>query len=171
MNLHATHPHAVARHPTSLGLSPISPGRSCGAREALHAANAELIQMPQQVRRILVDPIRARALQFFLAVATGEQAHSQGASPPGGQQIPDTVPHDNRLVDGHAEPRRGGDEQVRVRLGVFHLLPVTTGTAAPTPRSRSAGPALSLRLLVAMACGTPLARARNSSGAPGNGRT
>src|SRR5262245_18251933 len=65
-------------------------GRSRSGGIAL-PPHAHLVQMPQQVGRVLVDAIGAGALQLVLAVAAGEQADAERAGAPRGEQVPDAV--------------------------------------------------------------------------------
>src|SRR5947209_13187835 len=63
-------------------LPPYAPGKRRSAaswrRGARSPAPAHLVDMPQQVGRILIDAIGARALELLLAVAAGEQADPEG---------------------------------------------------------------------------------------------
>jgi len=47
--------------------------------------DADLVQVPLQVGRVLVDPVRSRSLQFVLDVAAREQSHAQCSRPAGSQ--------------------------------------------------------------------------------------
>src|SRR3954470_21888056 len=59
----------------------------------LSDADADLVEVRQQVGGVLVDAVGAGPLQFVLAVAAREQADPQGPRPPGRQQVPDAVAH------------------------------------------------------------------------------
>src|SRR5215218_8870345 len=75
-------PGAGARRPTvrvpTLGLAP----------------HPELVEVPHEHGRIVVDPVGPGALELLRAVAAGEQADAQGARPAGGEHVPDAVAHD-----------------------------------------------------------------------------
>src|SRR5579859_2327771 len=62
-------------------------------------ADPDFVEMVQQIGRVLVHPIRAGPLELFLSVAPGEEADRQRARPAGGQEIPDTVAHHDRVLD------------------------------------------------------------------------
>jgi len=104
-------------------------GREPGPRHP-SVADAGLVEMVQQIQRVLVDPVGAGPFQFVLAVAAGQHPDAQRPGPARRQQVPDAVADHDRIADRDAEPVGGGQEQVRVRLGVLdhvaghHRLPV-----------------------------------------------
>src|SRR5690348_10376112 len=62
---------------------------------------ADLVDVAQEVGRILIYPHGTGALELVLAIAAGEEAHSQAAGAPGGQHVPDAVADDDcRLYVG-----------------------------------------------------------------------
>src|SRR2546422_4956006 len=77
-----------------------------------------------------MHPVRPPALQLFIPVAAGEEAHGQRAGAARGQEVPHAVPHDDGVADLDAQPLGGGEEQVGIGLGVLHLI-------APSPDRKS----------------------------------
>src|SRR2546428_1130931 len=49
------------------------------------------VQVPQQVRWVLIHPVSTRPLEFVLAVAPREKANAEGPPAAGGEEIPDPV--------------------------------------------------------------------------------
>ena len=73
-------------------------GRSCGGWSSCKSfceSNPNLIQMQQQVSRILIDTVGPGTFKLILAVSTRKESNSQGSGTSGGQQIPHTVADDN----------------------------------------------------------------------------
>src|SRR5438128_11391200 len=65
------------------------------APRSFRDAHPHLVQVLQQVGRVLVHPIRASALQLLRPVAARQEADAECASAAGGEQIPYAVPdHD-----------------------------------------------------------------------------
>ena len=94
-------------------LAVVGEGMSQGGQDQVSADSiprGHLVDMSQQVGRIVVDAERAGAFQFVLAVAAGEQAYAQSASALGRQHVPDTVPDDQGVVNVHAKSLGGGKE-------------------------------------------------------------
>ncbi len=79
------HCQASKRAPCSMS-SPIS---------SMHDANAYLVQMGQQVKRVLINAVGPGSLKLVLAVAARKQSYSQGLRPARSQQIPNAVPHND----------------------------------------------------------------------------
>src|SRR5215217_8175582 len=84
--------------------------------------NADLVEVVEQVLRIVVDPVGARADQLFAPVAAGEQTDAERARSSRGQQVPDAVADDHAGADLGPDPLGRGQEQIRVRLGVADLV-------------------------------------------------
>src|SRR5579864_2695089 len=101
-----------------------SSGRLCKAgSDGLSArADAQLVEMAQKGGGIVVDPVRAGLRQLLPAVAAGEQPDPQRPRPAGRQHVPHAVADHEAVAGGEAEPLGGGQEQVRVGLGVRHLV-------------------------------------------------
>ena len=53
--------------------------------------DADFIQVPQQIGRILIDPGRAGSFQFFLAVSTRQQPHAECTGASRREHVPDGV--------------------------------------------------------------------------------
>ena len=68
----------------------------------LRCSYPNLIQVPQQVSRILIDAIGARLFELILAVTAGEQADSKRTGPAGSQEIPDAIAHHDGVTDLYA---------------------------------------------------------------------
>ncbi len=78
--------------------------------------------MDKQVGRVLVDAECRGLLQFACAIAAAEEADAERAAARRRQHVPDAVADDNGGLDRRVEPRGGGEEKVRVGLGVFDLI-------------------------------------------------
>src|SRR5260370_17658795 len=65
------------------------------------ASSPDFIDMPEQIRRILVDTISAAALQFVTAVSSGEEPDTERARSAGRQHVPDAVAHPPCLPHVH----------------------------------------------------------------------
>ena len=72
--------------------------------------DADLVEVTQQIGRLLVDAVRARALELVLAVPAGQQPDAQCARAPRRQQVPHAVADDDRRPRCRrpAAPRRPG---------------------------------------------------------------
>src|SRR5215218_9906842 len=51
-------------------------------------ADTDLVEVTEEVGRIVVDAVRAGALELLEAVAAGQQADPEGPRSPGGEQVP-----------------------------------------------------------------------------------
>jgi len=71
---------------------------------SIDAPDAHLVQMQQQVGRIIVDPVSSGALQFFTAISPREEADAQRPGPSRGEHVPDAVTDDHRITDVYSEP-------------------------------------------------------------------
>ena len=63
------------------------------------APPADLVDMPQQVGRVLVDPVGARPHQLVLAIAARQQADAERPGAPRRQHVPDAVAHHAGALD------------------------------------------------------------------------
>ncbi len=97
-------------------------GRGCAARPLLGAPHADLVEVAEQVGRIIVHAIGAGALQLLLTIPARQHADPQRPGPPGREQVPHAVADHHRLGDTDAETIGRGQEQVRVWLGVDDLV-------------------------------------------------
>src|SRR5205823_6188170 len=84
-----------------------TPRRSClsrmwsapwAATSGSHA-DAELVDVREQVARILVDAIRARGLELFAAVASRQDADAERVGTLGGEHVPHAVADHEALRD------------------------------------------------------------------------
>ena len=66
----------------------------------------DLIDVPEEVGRIFVDPAGAGALELFAAVTSGQQAHAQRAGALRSQHVPDTVTDHQGALDPHLQSDR-----------------------------------------------------------------
>ncbi len=105
----------------------LSPQAGIGTGELL-PSTADFIDVPEQIRRILVDTIRAAALQFVTPVSSGKEPDAERARAAGGQHIPDAVADHTSGRNVHFQ----------------------------TSRLCKTRPAVSMRPLVAIAHGTPV---------------
>jgi hypothetical protein len=136
-----------------------SPAHACCAgftRPGSLSPLAHLINMLQQVSRVLVHPVSARPHEFVLAVPF-PRAGPPPVPPPGGRACPRCCRPPRRRSQsggqGH-RPRQGtGPGQV---WRILTLSRVMTGTVTgSTPRLLSTGPVVSIRPLVAIAHSRP----------------
>ena len=74
----------------------------------------DLVDMKQQVGRILVDPKRARLLQLIEPVPATEQSDGERAAARRRQHVPDAVADHDRGLDRRIEPRGRRQEQIRI---------------------------------------------------------
>jgi hypothetical protein len=88
----------------------------------LRSAHTDLVQMSEQVRRVLVDAVSPGAVELTPSIPAGEETDAKGPSPLGGEEIPDAVADDEAGVRGDAEAIGGGQEEIRVRLGVSDVV-------------------------------------------------
>ena len=84
-----------------------------------HRAHANFIQVPQQVRRILIHAVRARARELFFAVPARQQPNAERPRPPRREQIPNAIADHDRFMNRHTQPLRGRQKQIRIRLRVL----------------------------------------------------
>ena len=105
-------------------------GHGASGQQSLLRPHAYFVKMPQQVGRILIDPVRSRALQLILTVAAGKQTHSQGSAAASRKQIPDAIAHDNGIGNRYAQAFGGGEEEIRVRFGAGNLITCNHGSTA-----------------------------------------
>lgn len=83
---------------------------------------AHLVQVPEQVGRVLENPVGTGTLQLLAAGATGEQSDAERACPLCREHVPDRIADHADRVHRHAKTLLRGDEQVRVRLGAADLV-------------------------------------------------
>src|SRR5205807_724465 len=82
----------------------------------------ELVQVGEEVRRIVVHAIGARPLELLLAIASREQPNPQSARSLGGEQVPDAVPDHKAVAWRDAKALGGSQEEVWVRLRIGNLV-------------------------------------------------
>ena len=76
---------------------------------ALHrVADADLVQVAQEIGRIVVDAVGAGDLELRASVPAREQADAQRARALRGEQIPNAVADADRVGHVDVEPVRGG---------------------------------------------------------------
>src|SRR5260370_8298639 len=92
--------------------------RALGAR-----SDAELIDVFEEVLRIVVDAVRAGALELFAAIASRQHADAQSVGTLGGELIPDAVPDDEAVGDRPAERPGRGAVEIRLGFGLSPLVP------------------------------------------------
>jgi hypothetical protein len=62
-------------------------------------SHADLVEMMQEIGRVVVDAVRSSALELFPAVAAREETHAECAGAARSQKVPHAVPDNNRV--GH----------------------------------------------------------------------
>jgi hypothetical protein len=72
-------------------------------------SHADLVEMTQQIGRIVVDAVRSSALDLFPAVAAREETYAEFAGAARGQKVPYAVPDNNRVGHINAESIAAGD--------------------------------------------------------------
>jgi hypothetical protein len=60
-------------------------------------SHVDLVEMTQQIGRVVVDAVRSSALELFPAVAAREEIHAECAGAARRQKVPHTVPDNNRV--------------------------------------------------------------------------
>jgi hypothetical protein len=110
--------------------------------------------MQEEISGVGIDPVCARTLKLLTAVAARKQANPKSSSPSSGEQIPDAVADDDRRADVGANPRCGGEKQVRSGLANRTSSRVISGVSGGSPSNCSAGRAAIANPLVAIAHGT-----------------
>ena len=83
---------------------------------------ADLVDVLEEVGRILEHPDRPGLAQLLGAVAAAREPDPQRPAAHRRQHVPDGVAHHHRRLDRRPEPLGRGDEEVRVGLGVAHLV-------------------------------------------------
>jgi hypothetical protein len=78
--------------------------------------------MAQEVSRVFVNADGAGLPQLIRTIAAAEQSHPQRPAARGRKHVPDTVADHDRPLDRRVEPSRRCQEQIRVRLGISHLV-------------------------------------------------
>ena len=91
--------------------------------EQLRLADADFVEVGKEVGRVAVHPHGSCPQELVFAGTTGEQTDPQAPGPHRGQHVPDAVAHDHRVGHIHTEAGGGGDEEVRIGLGVGDLVP------------------------------------------------
>src|ERR1700722_19610038 len=99
-------------------------GMLFGFREASFGlmSNSNLVEVLQQIKRVLVHPISSSPFELILAVTTGKEADAQRSSASRCQQVPDTVSDYNRVLHVDFETPGRGQKQVRIRFRALHLV-------------------------------------------------
>ncbi len=64
-----------------------------GTESRFRDPDPDFVQVPQQVRGVLIHAIGARPFEFILAVAPREKANAERTGAAGGEEIPDAVSH------------------------------------------------------------------------------
>ena len=126
--------------------------------------------MIEQVCGVVVHPIRPRALQLLGAIAAGQEPDAEHARAarracPRRCRRPDRIDH----ID--PELAHGLEEQIGVGFGVGHEITGDDRHAVGQASSSSAGPAVAIRPLVAIAKGSRACEPRSRARAPGSART
>src|SRR6516225_5683070 len=85
-------------------------------------ASAHLIDMAQQIRRILVDADGAGLAQFVGAVAATQEADAERAAARGGEHVPDAVSDHDGTLDPPSQAILSGEKQVRIGFCVAHVV-------------------------------------------------
>src|SRR5690606_26927460 len=83
------------------------------------APAADLVDVLQEVRRILVDAVSAGPHELVLPVASGEEPDTGRAGAPRREHVPHAVADDARALDGLPKQLCGREKQVWVRLRVL----------------------------------------------------
>src|ERR1035441_173741 len=91
-------------------------------RESIRPADAEFVQVRERVDGVRINAIGSGPLQLLLAITAGKQSDTDRSGALRGQQVPDAVADHDRVVNGHPPPLGRGQEQVRIRLRVPHLI-------------------------------------------------
>lgn len=78
--------------------------------------------MQQQVRGVFIHAQCAGPFKFIHSVSARQQPHAQRAAAPRSEHVPDAVTHHDAMLDRHAQTRRRCNEEIRVRLGVLHVV-------------------------------------------------
>src|SRR3979490_2886434 len=100
-------------------------GGAQGCRLEIRASRpaANLIDVPEEIGRIVVDPTGASPLKLVAAVTAGQKAYAELAGALRSQHGPDTVADDQGGLDPRTQLRGSGQEEIRIGLAVFHLVP------------------------------------------------
>lgn len=83
-------------------------------------ADAQLIEMVEDVGWIIEDAIGAGVAEFSLAVSPAADADRQRVHASGSEHVPHRIPDHERGGDWHIEFDRGGQEEIGIRLGESH---------------------------------------------------
>src|SRR5437764_5807926 len=78
--------------------------------------------MHQHVGWIRVNSKGAGPLQIFHSVASGLQCDSECAFAARRKHVPDTVTHNNAVIDANVQAFGSGYKDVRGRLSFFHII-------------------------------------------------
>jgi hypothetical protein len=70
------------------------------------SANSDFVEMPEQIRPVLVNPVRAGTLKFLSSVASGQQSYAERAGATGSQKVPYAVANDDGVDHVYAEPSK-----------------------------------------------------------------
>src|SRR6478609_3294345 len=81
-----------------------------------------LVQVSQEVRRVVIHAVGARTLELLEAITPGEEAHSQAPGPASGEEVPNAVAYHHDVLWARVQSRGRCEEQVRVGLGPRHLV-------------------------------------------------
>src|SRR5207247_11446559 len=81
-----------------------------------------LVEVVQEVGRILVHPVRPGALELFLSITTREQSYAEGAGTASCEQVAYAGPYHDGLIDRVPQPFGGREEQTGVGRGLFQLV-------------------------------------------------
>ena len=85
-------------------------------------AHAHLGEVAQEVRGVVVDPVRAGARGLLFSVASRQQPDAERPRPPRGEHVPDAVTDHDRVGEGDPEPVRRREEEIGIGLGAGHLV-------------------------------------------------
>jgi hypothetical protein len=85
-------------------------------------SHADLVEMTQEIGPVVVDAVRSSALELFPAVAAREETHAERAGAPRSQEVPHTVPDNNRVGHINTKSIAGSDKKVRIGLSMLDLI-------------------------------------------------
>jgi hypothetical protein len=85
-------------------------------------SHADLVEMAEEIARVVVDPVRSSALEFLPAVTAREETHAKCAGAARSQKVPNAVPDNNRVGHINTESIAGSNKKVRIGLGMLDLV-------------------------------------------------
>src|SRR4029077_445429 len=97
-------------------------GGGGGALLGVSGPHPALVEVVQQVRRVLIDAVCPGALQLFLSIATRQQSHAERAGAARREQVPHAVSNHHGLVDRYPQSLGAREEQIGIGFGVLYLV-------------------------------------------------